>query len=1143
VISRLASLLAGATLLCALALPALAATNTGGCGEKILAPATATYAAALADDGALISPANALGPAAGWGAASLAVALPSVASLGAKPWTVCGTSDNNRAVVFNAPTLAAAAAPALSQTTGGSLVARTYYVAVTLVNLGGETVPSADTTFAAGVNNRLVVASPASSGNATGWNLYVGTSAGNKTKQNASPLLLGSNWTEPLGGLIAGASPPTVNSAPSAYILDGGRVLATYLVGGSDYQTATLSTDGANYRVVSASAETRLHNGATTGFPARTIFPSGPGYQATQADNGYAITSGATSSGLTVTLPPTTSIAAGWTVRLNRDGGRAMIVQVNGTSGGAIAFPGGTKSSIELARYDYEYLILQYDGAVYRVIGISPASATFVGLVGASIGIPTNAALALTNSADYPTGVWRLDYSSGYGAAPLFFVPQTGTCAANGRVNNGGGCVNDGDGNSWLAKHPNDVRDTRQYGIPLDSTASVINDAAPMINAALADCTADKGGKVLLPSVKYNYVISSDIIVPVGCRLSFASPLVWAQVQVVDMDQPAIYLDPARTIRVYGELVDFAIFQRGLYAPATVQQTWDLMQTFAGTAISLTNPPQTVNGGVIQNGMIVGFNQCINVDFIASTRIDQLAIFCNNGIRLNDVHDIARITRVHGWAFLTGADQTLQHATMNVSAVGDNGSGQYRLTVDTTANLKTGQPLIVRNIRGQTGANGKWIATVVDATHIDLQGSATGGVTKALAGTWVGGQTALQLADLNGVWFGMAVAGAGIAPGTKIRSIDFSRRTIWVDKQTTAPVTTGQLITLTSAGPYLPGVPGDALQPGGLAQFFAAYHQLGDFISVSRSEQVNFSDTFHYGYNVGYRVGAFAVWSQFFNAGCDGMFDPYGACVLLEDNPVAALFSGGQLGTIMAASIVDKAVAGVTTFADTFIGQNPEQGSLPIVAVSLQGSGETQLDLRSTCTECGLPSWYSMITVYDEARKKRISGMIPKMDLFPHSDNALNRSMRLVPGTEFIAGSPYNYKTDEWIPQLMTGGSTAGFTYSFQDGFYEAEWPFYTASFQIILNGPVPTRPEPLVITGAPADIKCGLYGIGVVPLEGLNMTGLTGMVIAKSENESSNFNLGQSHPTGNIQVDYLNLTPTSVLRGTLQCRQLYVQR
>ncbi len=388
-------LLVSAALACVIAFPAAATQRTGACGDKFIAPAASSLALTSADDGSLISPANGTGPADGWAAASLPTSLPDVASLSGNPWTVCGTSDNNKAVVFKAPLLAVPSVPVLSQSAGGSLSARTYFVQVTYTNLTGETTVSAEATLAVGANNRLVVAGPASSGNGTGWNVYVGTLTNNKTKQNPSPLTLGVNFTEPLGGLISGTTPPSGNTASSAYILDGGQVLNRYLVGGTNYQTATLSSDGANYRVINASYETRQIAGATTAFPARYGFPGGPGYQTTQGDNGTAITSGATSGGLTVTLPSITNIATGWTVRFDRDASKDMTLNTNGTNGGSIAFPGGTTSSVLLAPFNREFILLQYDGAVFRVLDISPATSTLIGVSGELGHVPSNAQLKL----------------------------------------------------------------------------------------------------------------------------------------------------------------------------------------------------------------------------------------------------------------------------------------------------------------------------------------------------------------------------------------------------------------------------------------------------------------------------------------------------------------------------------------------------------------------------------------------------------------------------------------------------------------------------------------------------------------------------------------------------------------------------
>jgi hypothetical protein len=380
--SKLAGLLIAVALAYAPAFPAFATQRTGACGDKFVAPAVSSLALVGADDGTLISPANATGPADGWAAASLPVTLPVVASLSGNPWTACGTSENNKAVVFNAPTLTVPAAPVLSQTVGGSLAARTYFVQVTYTNITGETTVSAEATIAVGVNNRLVVAGPSSSGNATGWNLYVGTATNNKTLQNSSPMVLGVNFTEPLSGLFAGATPPTANSAASAYIVDGGRVLLRYLVGGTNYQTASLSTDGANYRVISASRETRLLNGATTGFPSIYEFPGGPGYQATLADNGAVITGGATSAGLLLTLPQTTTLPAGWAISILQMASKPVTVRVNSTNGGSIGEAHGTVAALTTA-YNNQVILLQFDGAVFHDFSPPPSDVIDPRLYGA----------------------------------------------------------------------------------------------------------------------------------------------------------------------------------------------------------------------------------------------------------------------------------------------------------------------------------------------------------------------------------------------------------------------------------------------------------------------------------------------------------------------------------------------------------------------------------------------------------------------------------------------------------------------------------------------------------------------------------------------------------------------------------------
>jgi hypothetical protein len=60
---------------------------------------------------------------------------------------------------------------------------------------------------------------------------------------------------------------------------------------------------------------------------------------------------------------------------------------------------------------------------------------------------------------------------------------------------------------------------------------------------------------------------------------------------------------------------------------------------------------------------------------------------------------------------------------LSITGAANNGSGLIRLTVASTSTFSTGQKKIVAGVTGATEANGRWTITVVDATHIDLQGS------------------------------------------------------------------------------------------------------------------------------------------------------------------------------------------------------------------------------------------------------------------------------------------------------------------------------------------------------------------------------------------------------------------------------------
>jgi hypothetical protein len=170
-------------------------------------------------------------------------------------------------------------------------------------------------------------------------------------------------------------------------ILAGGKVLPSLTLGPGNYEYVELTSDGSQYRVTGATRSTRTANGLESrDWPGSWLYPSGPGYAATLADNGTVLSSFNTASGLTVTLPPTTGLPSGWSIGFATDDDKAVTVDVNDTGGGQILYPKNTPAgvqSIALAGNRYELVVLQYDGAGnFRIVQATPATAQAIGMAG-----------------------------------------------------------------------------------------------------------------------------------------------------------------------------------------------------------------------------------------------------------------------------------------------------------------------------------------------------------------------------------------------------------------------------------------------------------------------------------------------------------------------------------------------------------------------------------------------------------------------------------------------------------------------------------------------------------------------------------------------------------------------------------------
>jgi hypothetical protein len=128
--------------------------------------------------------------------------------------------------VYNLDTYTLAApTPSTTTVAGGALGSRTYFIRNTYVTALGESIISSEVSQVVAASHLLVVNSPATTGQSSGWNTYVSTTAGAETRQNGgTPIALGAAFTEPTSGLVTGAALPTVNPHQ---IDDAGTVISS----------------------------------------------------------------------------------------------------------------------------------------------------------------------------------------------------------------------------------------------------------------------------------------------------------------------------------------------------------------------------------------------------------------------------------------------------------------------------------------------------------------------------------------------------------------------------------------------------------------------------------------------------------------------------------------------------------------------------------------------------------------------------------------------------------------------------------------------------------------------------------------------------------------------------------------------------
>lgn len=198
----------------------------------------------------------------------------------------------------------APAAPALSTaTTGGTVAAGTYQAVITYVTASGESLPSSSSSqVTTGSTSTLTATSPGAATGATGWNVYLTQAGGvTYTKQNSSPIAIGTNYTATAPPTSTGANPPTMDTSlvPALYSWNGSAWVAGASARYVALLTASPYTSGPSGGL--AEAITDLIEVTTAGYTRQAVtFSNAASTYPSPVSNSGVLTFGPMTAGMTL---------------------------------------------------------------------------------------------------------------------------------------------------------------------------------------------------------------------------------------------------------------------------------------------------------------------------------------------------------------------------------------------------------------------------------------------------------------------------------------------------------------------------------------------------------------------------------------------------------------------------------------------------------------------------------------------------------------------------------------------------------------------------------------------------------------------------------------------------------------------------
>ena len=397
-----------------------------------------------------------------------------------------------------------------------------------------------------------------------------------------------------------------------------------------------------------------------------------------------------------------------------------------------------------------------------------------------------------------------------------------------------------------------------------------VNDDGLAIQAALQAARPGATTVWLSPHPYWNK--TQALVVPPGVKLSCMGTLIKNSptsdytampctiYQTIAATGPLVYYGEVSNVGVLNDIVHFL--------PQTTRaQMQAYVAAFAGVGLQagLADTGSSGSQSILQNVMVGGFATCNRINGAYQAQMRQALGDCANGLDIAGSFDNNFLSDVEYWEFLT-THKTFGTAAWNVSALADNGSGSWRLTIASSADPpQTGEKLwyypglgTLTAYPGGSGAQGLWTVTAVDATHVDLQGSVT---APATTGTTVSGRGYIAVASTADLAPGMNVSGAGIPAGAKIAAVWRTRPAISLDQ--------GHLATASASGVALSFTNDPYSGSGGQLRYEVNFRS-GTGFAVGHADGTSCSGCFAFGYGVGFnfRGGSF---NSFTNANVDGL--------------------------------------------------------------------------------------------------------------------------------------------------------------------------------------------------------------------------------------------------------------------------------